>query len=92
MGALHGVLPVGRGLKHGAAAILFTAGILARLKGPVPWCLASRVLFAPALARAGLHPDRVIYAEAWWDAEVLLVMEEGVRCPGFPVLWARSAA
>ena len=48
------------------------------------WYLASRDLFAPALARAGLHPDRVIYAETWWDAEVLLVMEEGVRCPGLP--------
>ena len=37
-------------------------------------------LFAPALARAGLHPDRVIYAETWRGAEVLPVMEEGVRC------------
>jgi protein ImuA len=26
------------GLEHGAAAILFAAGILARLKGPVLWC------------------------------------------------------
>jgi protein ImuA len=43
---------------------------------------APRDLFAPALARAGLHPDQVIYAETWRDAEVLPVMEEGVRCPG----------
>jgi len=28
----------------------------------VLWYLASRDLFAPALARAGLHPDWVIYA------------------------------
>src|SRR5829696_2619145 len=76
------VEPGGRGPGHGAAAILFTAGILATLKGPVLWCLASRDLFAPALACAGLHPDRVIYAETWRDAEVLPVMEEGVRCPG----------
>ena len=82
LACLHEVEPGGRGLEHGAAAILFTAGILARLKGPVLWCLASRDLFAPALARAGLHPDRVIYAETWRDAEVLPVTEEGVRCPG----------
>jgi protein ImuA len=82
LGCLHEVESGGRGLEHGAAAILFTAGILARLKGPVLWCLASRDLFAPALARAGLHPDRVIYAETWRDAGVLPVMEEGARFPG----------
>jgi protein ImuA len=48
----------------------------------VLWCLASRDLFAPVLARAGLHPDRVIYAETWRDAEMLPVMEASVRCPG----------
>ena len=30
----------------------------------------------------GLHPDRVIYAATRRDAEVVPVMEEGVRCPG----------
>jgi protein ImuA len=29
-----------------------------------------------------LHPDQVIYAETWRDAEVLPVMEEGIRFPG----------
>jgi protein ImuA len=65
-----------------AAAILFTAGILARLKGPVLWCLESQDPFAPALARAGLHPDWVIYAETWRDTEVLPMMEVGVRFHG----------
>ena len=82
LGALHEVAPGGAATDHGAAAILFTAGILARLRGPVLWCLTSRDLFAPGLARAGLHPDRVLYAETWRDAEVLPVMEEGVRFPG----------
>jgi hypothetical protein len=45
---------------------------------------APRDLFALALARAGLHPDWVIYADTWRDADVLPVMEEGVRCPGLP--------
>jgi protein ImuA len=67
---------------YAACATLFTAGILARLEGPVLWCLHSRDLFAPALARVGLHPDRVIFCETWKDAEVLPAMEEGLRQPG----------
>src|SRR5271156_3575855 len=63
-------------------AALFAAGILSRLAGPVLWCLHSRDLFAPALARVGLHPDRVIYCETWKDAEILPSMEEGLRHPG----------
>ena len=34
-----------------------------------------RGLFAPALAGAGLRPDRVIYAETWQAADVLPVTE-----------------
>jgi protein ImuA len=63
-------------------AALFAAGILSRLEGPVLWCLHRRDLFAPALARVGLHPDRVIYCETWKDAEILPSMEEGLRHPG----------
>ena len=50
--------------------------------GPVLWCLRGRDLFAPALARIGLHPDRVIYCETWKDGDVLPAMEEGLRCTG----------
>jgi hypothetical protein len=42
--------------EHAAIASIFAAGILARLPGPVLWCLRGRDLFAPALARVGLHP------------------------------------
>ncbi len=61
---------------------MFTAGSLARLPGPVLWCLKGRDLFAPGLARVGLHPDRVIYCETWKDRDVLPAMEEGLRCHG----------
>jgi hypothetical protein len=61
---------------------LCSAGILARLPGPVHWCVHSRDLFAPALARVGLHPDSVIYCETSKDAEVLPAMEEGLRYGG----------
>src|SRR3712207_8255067 len=64
IGHLHDVLEAGAAAEHAARATLFVAGILGRLNGPVLWCLKRRDLFAPALGAAGLHPDRVIYAEA----------------------------
>jgi protein ImuA len=67
---------------YAACALLFAAGILARLPGPVLWCLHSRDLFAPALARVGLHPDRIIFCETWKDAEILPAIEEGLRMRG----------
>ena len=63
LGALHEVAGGGNGAVHGAAAALFTAGIMARTTGKILWCVTRRDLFAPALAQAGLHPDRVVYAE-----------------------------
>jgi protein ImuA len=82
LGAAHEFCEEGARGGYAASALLFTAGILARLKGPVLWCLHSRDLFAPALARVGLHPDRIIFCETWKDAEILPVMEEGLRMRG----------
>ncbi len=82
LGALHEVAGGGQGALHGAAAVLFVAGVLARVSGPVLWCLRQRDLFAPAMAGAGLHPDRVIYAEAGDEKSVLTVLEEGLRHGG----------
>ena len=79
LGSLHEVMQAGAASEHAAVATLFVAGILARNKGPVLWCLSRRDLFAPALAGAGLHPDRVIYAETRREAEILAAVEEGLR-------------
>jgi protein ImuA len=79
-GALHEVACAGAEAEHGAAAALLLAGLLARRRGPVLWALERRDLFAPALAGAGLHPDRVVFAEA--GRTVLLVMEEALRHAG----------
>lgn len=82
MGALHEVAGGGEGAIDGAAAALFSAGIAARTKGKVLWCVTKADLFAPSLAQAGLVPDRVIYVEASDDKTVLACMEEGLRHGG----------
>src|ERR1700749_3228244 len=64
LGALHEVAGGGNGAANGAAAALFAAGIAARTRGRVLWCITRPDLFAPALAQAGLAPDRVLYVEA----------------------------
>lgn len=80
-GALHEIAG-GAELADDASATIFIAGILARIDGPVLWCLRWRDLFAPALHLAGLHPDRVIHVEAGSDTNVLLAMEECLRHAG----------
>src|SRR5688572_10943867 len=75
-GAIHEFAGGGAGAVNGAAAALFVAGIVARTKGTVVWCLARPDLFAPALAQTGLHPDRVIYVEAVHEEYVLEACEE----------------
>ena len=82
LGALHEVAGGGPDVEHGAAAMLLIGGVLARLPGQVLWVLERPDLFAPALDAVGLHPDRVIYAEAGKAATVLLSMEEGLRHAG----------
>ena len=82
LGALHEVAGGGNGAIDGAAAALFSAGVAARSRGKVLWCLTRADLFAPARAQAGLIPDRVIYVEAGDDKTVLACMEEGLRHGG----------
>ncbi|WP_126174007.1 ImuA family protein [Altericroceibacterium xinjiangense] len=84
-GALHEATGVQARLNDEAAACLFITGIAARLAqngGTVLWALSRRELFAPALAQAGLPPDRLIQAECGRNEDVLAVMEEGLRHGG----------
>jgi protein ImuA len=68
-----------------AAATLFLAALAARFSrtpgnaDQLLWAVARRDLFAPGLASAGLTPDRLLWAQCRDDAELLAVMEEGVR-------------
>jgi protein ImuA len=90
LGSLHEVMETGAASEHAAVTTLFVAGILARNKGPVLWCV-SRDLFAPALAGVGLHPDRVIYAESHREPEILAATEEGLRHKGLAGVVAQVA-
>ena len=82
VGAIHEVAGGGNGAVHGAAAALFAAGVAARSGGPVLWCVARQDLFAPALAQAGLPPERVIHVEAGNEEGVLACFEEALRHNG----------
>ncbi|MDP9759360.1 hypothetical protein QE433_002172 [Agrobacterium tumefaciens] len=58
------------------------AGIAARTKGPIVWCLTRPDLFFPALAQVGRHADRVIFVESDKEEDVLANMEEGLSFGG----------
>jgi protein ImuA len=91
LGALHEVAGGGNAAIDGAAAALFAAGIAARTKGKVLWCITRQDLFAPALAQVGLSPNRVIYVDACDEKSVLACFEEGVRHGGLGAVVAEVA-
>lgn len=82
LGALHEVAGGGNGAVDGAAAALFAAGVAARTRGKVLWCVTRQDLFSPAVAQAGLAPDRVIFVEAGDDKALLACFEEALRHGG----------
>jgi len=91
IGALHEVAGGGNAAIDGAAAALFAAGIAARTKSKVLWCITRQDLFAPALAQVGLAADRVIYVDACDQKSVLACFEEGVRHGGLGAVVAEVA-
>lgn len=91
LGCLHEVAGGGNGAVDGAAAALFAAGVAARTRGKVLWCVTRQDLFAPALAQAGLLPGRVIFVEAGDEKALLACMEEGLRHGGLGAVVAEVA-
>ena len=82
--ALHEAAAASAAPGDDAAVTLFLAALAARWSraagaGQVLWAVARRDLFAPGLALAGLTPERLLCAQCRDDAEMLAVMEEGVR-------------
>ena len=82
LASLHEVAGGGNGAIDGAAAALFAAGVAARTRGKVLWCVTRPDLFAPAIAQAGLLPDRVIYVEAGDESQFLPVSRKDCGTPG----------
>lgn len=91
LGALHEVAGGGNGAVDGAAAALFSAGIAGRTEGKVLWCVTRSDLFAPAIAQAGLHPDRLIQVEAGDEKSLLACFEEALRHGGLGCVIAEVA-
>lgn len=91
LGCLHEVAGGGNGAVDGAAAALFAAGVAARTRGKVLWCVTRQDLFAPALAQAGLLPSKVIFVEAGDEKVLLACMEEGLRHGGLGAVVAEVA-
>jgi protein ImuA len=91
LGALHEIAGGGNAAIDGAAAALFAAGIAARTRGKVLWCITRQDLFAPALAQVGLAADHVIYVDACDEKSVLACFEEGVRHGGLGAVVAEVA-
>ncbi|MDO7841922.1 ImuA family protein [Sphingomonas immobilis] len=84
-GSLHEITAAGTALTEDAAATLFTTGIAARAVPSLPilWALTRFDLYAPGLEQAGLIPDRVVFAQAREDRDVLAVMEDALRDGSF---------
>jgi len=91
LGALHEVAPGAGRLADRSAATLFAAGIAARTKGQVLWCVLAQDLFAPGLQQAGLAGERVLYAEAGEERALLGCFEEGLRHAGLGAVVAEVA-
>ena len=91
LGCLHEVTGGGNGALDGAAAALFAAGIAARTRGKILWLVTRRDLFMPAIAQAGLHPDRMLHLEAGDEKSLLACFEEGLRHGGLGAVIAETA-
>lgn len=83
LGGLHEIAPAQPALAEETAATLFMAGIAARASSaPVLWVVTRFDLYAPGLEQAGLAPDRLLFAEARDDRELLAVMEDALHHGG----------
>ena len=74
-----------------AAASAFTAALAARLERNVLWCTTGHELYPPGLAGLGLPPSHLLIAKANSEADVLAVMEEGLRHPSLACVVGETA-
>lgn len=98
-GLLHEVAgAAGDAAARGFVAALAGRFAEARGRAPVLWCRLrgagqeEGVLYGPGLSRFGLRPDRLLLALAERPAELLWVMEEGLRCRHLAAVIGEGAA
>ena len=89
-GCTHEIAGGGADAVTGAASSLFAAGIAARTKGPVIWCLNRPDIFAPALQQVGLDMGRVVFVETDKEETVLENAEEALRYGGIGAVIAET--
>ncbi|WCK69369.1 ImuA family protein [Agrobacterium tumefaciens] len=89
-GCTHEIAGGGSDAVAGAVSSLFAAGIAARTKGPVIWCLSRTDLFAPGLQQAGLDLNRVIFVECTTEEAILECAEEALRFGGLGAVIAET--
>ncbi|MCR6501776.1 hypothetical protein MUO32_22310 [Shinella sp. CPCC 101442] len=87
-GSTHEIAGGGSDTVNGATAASFTAGVAARTKGPVFWCLVNDDLFAPALTEAGLDVNRVTFVQSTDEDGVMESAEEILNHGGIAVMVA----
>lgn len=94
LGRLHEIAGTGIEAETGAVPAAFAAGLLARLsgRGAILWCFVRDDLYGPGLAAHGLAPEHVVRVAARSDAEVLSVLEEGLRTAGFAAVLGEVGA
>ena len=88
-GAIHEFLVPGP--ESAAASGGFIGGLLAKLMGQQGICLwigVSRKLFAPALKRFGVEPDRIIFVDLQNEKQALWAAEEALKCGGLAAVVA----
>jgi protein ImuA len=91
-GALHEVAGGGFGANYGAAAVLFAASVLRADRCHRPLVSAHAGIFSPALADAGLHPDRVLQAEARDEKTVCSGSRKACAMAALPLPLVKSRA
>lgn len=89
-GCTHEIAGGGADALTGAVSSLFAAGIAARTKGPIIWCLHRADIFAPALQQVGLDLGRVIFVETDKEETVLENAEEALRYGGIGAVIAET--
>lgn len=87
LGATHEIAGGSSDVTTGAVSALFCAGIAARIKGQVIWCISRDDLYAPALVQFGLDMNRAIFVQSKNEG-VIENAEEALRYRGVAVVVA----